>query len=261
MTIQPRRAIRLALLIAVSLAASACAPATVTDASPAVKPPGQQQPTTVTVNPPEVTIVAGSQLVFAAVVTGTADTGVTWLVEEGSAGGAVSTLGAYTAPTTPGTYHVLAKSKGNPNKEAKAVVTVTAPPPPPPVSVAVSPASGSVFGCQTVAFTATVTGSTDTAATWSVVEAGGGTVTASGVYTAPAAPGTYHVTATSHADPARSATAAIAVTTEVLSVTVDPPNLTVAAGGTTQFTATVTTTCGTTVALKTLSANGAVTVN
>jgi len=256
MTIQPRRAARLSLLIAVSLAASACAPATVTNASPS-----QPQPGDVTVTPPAATIEAGSQLVFAAVVTGIADTGVTWLVEEGSAGGAVSTLGAYTAPTTPGTYHVLAKSKGNPNKEAKAVVTVTAPPAPPPVAVAVSPASGSVFGCQAVAFTATVTGSTDTAATWSVVEAGGGTVTASGVYTAPAAPGTYHVTATSHADPARSATAAIAVTTEVLSVTVDPPNLTVAAGGTTQFTATVTTTCGTTVALKTLSANGAVTVN
>ena len=124
-----------------------------------------------------------------------------------------------------------------------------------------SPASGSVFGCQTVAFTATVTGSTDTAATWAVVEAGGGTITAGGVYTAPAAPGTYHVAATSHADPAKSATAAVAVTTKVLSVVIDPPTISVPAGGTAQFTATVSTTCGTTVALRTVSATGAVTVN
>lgn len=256
MTIQPRRAARLSLLIAVSLAASACAPATVTNASPS-----QPQPGDVTVTPPAATIEAGSQLVFAAVVTGTADTGVTWLVEEGSAGGAVSTLGAYTAPTTPGTYHVLAKSKANPTKEAKAQVTVTAPPPLTPVTIAVSSASGSTFGCQSLLFTATVTGSADTAVTWAVVEAGGGTITAGGVYTAPAAPGTYHVAATSHADPAKSATAAVAVTTKVLSVVIDPPTISVPAGGTAQFTATVSTTCGTTVALRTVSATGAVTVN
>ena len=261
MTVQPRSAARLSLLVAFALAASACDPATVTDASPAVKPPSQQQPTTVTVNPPEVTIVAGSQQVFAAVVTGSANTGVTWLVSEGASGGAVNTVGAYTAPTTPGTYHVVATSNADPTIQANALVTVTAPPPPTPVTIAVSSASGSTFGCQSLLFTATVTGSADTAVTWAVVEAGGGTITAGGVYTAPEAPGTYHVAAASHADPATSATAAVTVSTKVLSVVIDPPTISVPAGGTAQFTATVSTTCGTSVALGTVSATGAVTVN
>jgi hypothetical protein len=259
MTVQLPSAARHTLFLAFALATSACGPATVTDASPAVNPPGQPQPTIVTVSPPEVTIVAGSQQVFAAVVTGSANAGVTWLVSEGAAGGAVSTVGAYTAPTTPGTYHVVARSNGDPTIQANALVTVTAPPP--PISITLNSASASVFGCQSTTFTADVTGSADTSANWAVVEAGGGTVTSSGVYTAPAAPGTYHVTATSHADPTRIATAAVSVTTKVLSVTLDPPTISVPAGGTAQFTATVSTTCGTTVALRTVSAISGVTVN
>ena len=76
-------------------------------------------------------------------------------------------------------------------------------------------------------------------------EAGGGTV-ANGVYSAPQVPGTYHVVATSSADPARSATATDVVGAEkVLSVTVDQPSATVAPGGTLAFGALVVTSCGT----------------
>src|SRR5262245_47424818 len=67
------------------------------------------------------------------------------------------------------------------------------------MSVAVTPHAASVIPGGMVAFTATVTGTTSaqsTAVTWSVQEAGGGTVDASGHYTAPGAAGTYHVTAT-----------------------------------------------------------------
>lgn len=253
MTIQPHRAARLPLVVALALAASACGPATVSDAAPTAAPPPAATPVTVSVTPPAVTVEAGRQQAFAAVVSGIADTGVTWLVNEGTAGGAVTTAGGYTAPATPGTYHVVARSSADPTRQANAVVTVTALPPPPPVAIAMNAATGSAFGCQSIAFTATVTGSADTAVTWAVVEAGGGTVTVNGVYTAPAAPGTYHVTATSHANPARSTTAAVTVTTKVLSVTVDPPSLSVPAGGTAQLTATVTTTCGSSLALRTVS--------
>ena len=51
-----------------------------------------------------------------------------------------------------------------------------------------------------------------TAVTWSVLEgASGGSVDASGKYTAPMSPGTYHVKATAQADPSKSATAAVSV--------------------------------------------------
>jgi hypothetical protein len=90
--------------------------------------------------------------------------------------------------------------------------------------------------------------------TWSVTEAGGGTVSAAGVYTAPEADGTYHVVATSAAAPSASATATITVTTQVLSVSVSPSTVTLPPGGTAQLTATVTTSCGVRTSLARLQA-------
>jgi hypothetical protein len=49
-------------------------------------------------------------------------------------------------------------------------------------------------------FTATVTGSSDPGVVWSVVEKGGGSISADGVYTAPPLPGTYTVRASSTVD-------------------------------------------------------------
>jgi chitinase len=84
--------------------------------------------------------------------------------------------------------------------------------PPEGVSLIVRPADAVVSPGEDVEFTATVTGSDDTAVTWTTeppTEAG--TVTADGVYTAPEAPGTYHVVAQSHADPLQSARATVLV--------------------------------------------------
>lgn len=64
---------------------------------------------------------------------------------------------------------------------------------------------------DTKTFTATVTGATNKAVTWSVAENGGGTVTAAGLYTAPAVAGVYHVVAASQADPTQKATATVTV--------------------------------------------------
>jgi hypothetical protein len=115
--------------------------------------------------------------------------------------------------------------------------------------VVVTPGSTSAFGCQKATFSAAVTGTTNTAVTWSVTEVGGGTVTAAGVYTAPAVDGTYHVVASSVADPTARATAAVVVTTKILSVAVSPAAVDLPPGGSAQFTATVTTTCGSTTSL------------
>ena len=80
------------------------------------------------------------------------------------------------------------------------------------ITVSVAPRSKALVVGSSFQFSATVTGSTDAALTWSVAEAGGGSVDATGTYLAPATPGTYHVVATSRADPIRSDLATATVT-------------------------------------------------
>jgi hypothetical protein len=82
----------------------------------------------------------------------------------------------------------------------------------PTVSVTISPTSASLAPGETRAFTATVSGTTNSAVTWSVTESAGGTVDSTGHYTAPASTGNFHVIATSHADATKSATATVTVT-------------------------------------------------
>jgi hypothetical protein len=86
----------------------------------------------------------------------------------------------------------------------------------PPVKVAVSPATVALKLRQHRQFTATVRNTPDKKVLWKVqgIEGGSasvGTITASGLYTAPAVEGTYRVTATSQADPSASAAATVTV--------------------------------------------------
>jgi hypothetical protein len=118
--------------------------------------------------------------------------------------------------------------------------------PPAPVTVKVTPASATVDACTTAQFSAQVANATDGTVTWSVQEgSAGGTVDTTGKYTAPSTAGTYHLVATSKASSAASATATVVVQDHILSIAVTPASASVAASGTQQFTATVTTTCGT----------------
>ena len=89
-------------------------------------------------------------------------------------------------------------------------------PPPAAVSVTIAPAGASVWTGGTQAFQATVTGTTNTAVTWSIVEAAGGSISGTGLYTAPGAAGSFHVKAVSAADGTKSAQAPV-------SVSVQPP--------------------------------------
>src|SRR5258707_15408114 len=83
------------------------------------------------------------------------------------------------------------------------------------ISVTIFPTSTTVAVGHTQQFTASVTGTTNTAATWSV--AGGtsnGTISTIGLYTAPAtlpSPSQVTVTATSQADSSKSASATVTV--------------------------------------------------
>lgn len=76
-------------------------------------------------------------------------------------------------------------------------------------NLSVSPGTGLLLAGQTLQLTATVCG-VDTV-TWSVQEAGGGSVDSTGLYTAPSASGTYHVLATGVTDPTNVGSATIRV--------------------------------------------------
>jgi hypothetical protein len=119
-------------------------------------------------------------------------------------------------------------------------------PPPPPITVMVTPGSATVSPGATKQFTATVTGTTNTAVTWQVNGMPGGnstvgTINANGLYTAPSAipnPATVTVTAISSADMADSGSAMVTVAQQV-AVTVTPNPINVAIFTSQQFTATV----------------------
>ena len=215
--------------------ASAQAAVTVTAAAP---PPA----VSVAVSPHSQSVTTGGTINFTATVSNATDTRVTWSVQ-GTSCGSITTAGVYTAPTAAKTCSVVATSVQDTTRSDTATVTVNAPPP--AVTVTVTPSPGAVDACKTLQLAATVANAANGAVTWSIQEgATGGTVSTSGLYTAPATGGTYHVVATSVADSTKSATTAITVTERVLSVTVAPTTATVTTGGTAQFTATVTTTCG-----------------
>jgi hypothetical protein len=165
---------------------------------------------TVAVRPSSAELGPSESQAFTAGVTGSTDTAVTWTVQE-AAGGTIDSAGNYTAPSAPGVFHVVATSSATPSVSGTATVTVTTQPPA-TVSITVLPGIAGVQTGGTFAFLAVVTGSTDTAVSWAVAEgAPGGTIDATGLYTAPSTTGTYHIVATSHADSSKSQTATVNV--------------------------------------------------
>jgi len=112
------------------------------------------------------------------------------------------------------------------------------------VTISVAPAAASVAVGNTQQFNATVTGTSNTAVTWSVAGgAANGSISSTGLYTAPATPPNppqVTATATSQADSTKSASATVTVTNpSPTSVSVSPGAATVANFGTQQFTALV----------------------
>lgn len=163
---------------------------------------------TVTVSPKTGTVVQDAAFPLSAEVTGTNLTAVQWSVEGGDDNGTVSSAGVYRAPRRAGTFTVTATSVADPTKSDSATLTVD----PIVVAVSVTPKTATVEQGAVVNLSAEVTNTSLGAVTWTV-EGGSanGTVTSAGVYTAPNAPGTYTVTATSVADATKSDSAVITV--------------------------------------------------
>ncbi|MBS2021080.1 MAG: Ig-like domain-containing protein [Deltaproteobacteria bacterium] len=192
----------------------------------------------ITISPTTATMAPNGNRDFTATVTGADDKTVRWSVQEAN-GGQIGTTGHYVAPTAVGTYHVVASASADSSKKAIATVTVQTGS---AVSIAINPTSATVQVGQTQQFTATISGASNTAVNWTVSESGGGSVSASGLYTAPATvpSGAVHVVATSVADASKSATATVSVSAApVVSVSISPTNATLLLNGTQQFTATV----------------------
>lgn len=163
------------------------------------------------IDPPEATIGFSQQLQFTGSVVGLSPSGVTWSVRSPTGGNAIdSQTGLFTAGQIDGTFFVVATSVADVDRFKQARVTVVV-----PVQVTVSPSSATVNVQGTVQFSATVTGATNTAVTWSTTDPGGA-VSSTGRYTAGGSAGTYQVTAKSVADPTKTATATVTVVDTVV---------------------------------------------
>jgi hypothetical protein len=233
--------------------------------SPGADPAPADPADAVVTAPADTAVQPGALLRFSATVAGSGASPVTWSVDEPD-GGTIDSSGIYTAPAHEGTFHVRAERGGAPSSGVTVAgalrvagesstslkkkgggtsvvhVSRTAAQ---TVAVTIAPATAALDACGGQAFTASVTGIVDTRLTWTVSEAGGGTV-ANGTYAAPQTPGTYHVVAASVADPTRVALATVTVGPEkVISLAVNPGNGLVSPNGALPLSATITTTCGT----------------
>jgi primosomal replication protein N len=218
--------------------ASASASAVVTVASSTSNPPPPAVATAISISPTSSSLKAGATQQFTAAVSGTTNTAVTWSATSGT----ISSNGLYTAPASSGSYTVTAVSKADSSKHASAVVVVSATQ---TVAIAISPAKTSVQGGAQLQLTATVSGTSNTAVTWSATS---GTISSNGLYTAPAPPGSYTVTAISNADASKQASAVVVVSApQTVAITISAPKTSVQTGAQLQLTATVSGTSNTAV--------------
>lgn len=203
----------------------------------------------VTISPATATVPTGGQQQFSATVTGTSNTTVYWYVVGGSSNGTITSNGLYKAPlgAPAAPVTITASSAANSERSGSATVTVTGAPQ--TVSISINPTSATVNTGSTQQFTATVSGTNNTAVTWQVNNVTGGnstmgTISSSGLYTAPAVvpAGPVTVTVISQADSTKQASATVGVNTPppVVAISISPTSASLATGATQQFTATVT---------------------
>lgn len=184
---------------------------------------------TVTVSAPQSTVAVSKTVTFTVTVTGTTNTAVTWSVSGGASNGTISSAGVYTAPATvpnPAKVTVIATSQADPTKSGSATVTVVSSAT--GIVVSVQPVSASVSDFRTQQFTAAVNGTTNTAVTWQVNGATGGSqkfgfISSTGLYVAPSAvptksdsqgntiTTTLQITAVSQADATASGTSTVTI--------------------------------------------------
>jgi trimeric autotransporter adhesin len=202
---------------------------------------------TLSVFPSSTILAPGASQQFLATDNNGNDVLVTWQVNGVTGGnatiGTISTLGLYQAPATApsSTITVTAIADANGTTAASAQVTLAATGAG-AISITTNPAGVTVvYTGNTQAFTATVTGESNTAVTWEVNGAAGGnstvgTIDTSGNYTAPSAvpsPALVTITAVSQAD--STVSGSYPLTIVVVPSASAPAAQTVSTGGTANY--------------------------
>ena len=176
----------------------------------------------VNVTPPTANLAGNVPLPITASVSNATNTAVTWSITEGGGGtlsAATASSVTYTSPIVSGTYHVVATSVADPSRTKSVEIAVNA-----AITVVPSRLTADLITGGSVAISADVLNTTNKGITWSVPGGGGSlspTTGTSTTYTAPAAPGSYIVTATSAADNQKKATCTMNVVAVTISVAPD----------------------------------------
>jgi hypothetical protein len=201
----------------------------------------------VSLTPLLATLASSQSQQFTATVTGATNANVAWTLSP--AVGTISAIGLYTAPASivnAQSVTVSATSSADPTKSASAAIKLNPLPAATTVAVSIAPGSVTLGPCQSQQFTATVTGATNANVAWTLSPAVG-TISATGLYTAPASivnAQSVTVSATSSADPTKSASAAIKLNplplATTIAVSIAPGSVAVGPSQSQQFTATVT---------------------
>lgn len=156
----------------------------------------------ISVSPASGSLGAGQHERFTVAISGTTNNVVSWTL---TGPGSISPEGVYQAPSSVSaeeTARITVTSVADRSKSASATVTLH------PVAISISPMNVEIWASQTKRFYAQVLSSSNMGVHWTL--SGRGSVTQEGVYTAPSLIPTdqyARVTATSTADPSRSATA------------------------------------------------------
>lgn len=190
--------------------------------------------TQLVLNPSAVTLAAGETASFTVAGSWSDGSSATPSVVWSATGGTVSPSGEYTAGTVPGSYRVIARHQGGTLADTS-TVTVTAAR---LVSLTLTPATATVASGGTRQFSVAALWSDGSVAvpplSW---QAGGGSVTATGLYTAGPTPGTYRLIVRDQAA-TRADTSFVTVTSPapvLQAVEINPGTATLQAGGTQQF--------------------------
>lgn len=161
-----------------------------------------------TLEPAAPVVGSGEQLVIAAQPMQDLGGDLEWEVQEPYGGGLLQSQGStvtYVAPETAGTYHLILRAPRRDGRLLKQTVAVQV-----VGTSTLDPGACRLSPGGQTRFTAHMKGLPRTVR-WSVQEPGGGEITEGGEYTAPARPGTYHVSAASTVDPSVTAQATVVV--------------------------------------------------
>lgn len=208
----PAPAPRLAIACLVALTA-ACAKSPASPALPddptdgtatEVLPPAPQHATTgfrIEVTPATVSLAVGASQQFTAVGRDEVGTKYSVQVAWKVTGGTVSTTGLYKAPSTAGTYRVIATRVGDVLADTSVVTVGGGGTTGSPVKIELTPSTVTLAPAATQQFTAKGKDQSGVLVSVRIVwRAIGGSVTSAGLYTAPSSAGSYKVIATREGD-------------------------------------------------------------